>query len=401
MREPFPISPSSPTKSPNGGVDKLAFLMEAIDMSEFTSASRHSASDPFSDPYSSERYPPMRSRSIGVIRADNTSINKSECSYFDHSCEDITLGMLMSSQLISGNLLTFMPSPQVWKECFFVLVGSKLYLFEPNPQIDTAPTSVLPVVSCTVYQDYDSSWILKVHGTGISPEDEGAVIDRNWTLRCADESVATLWIRFLNESRSGSIDSELEPPFTASSSISTPSWQFPSPRKGRSTSVSRVMQPHRTCSEVSACSDAVSPNGESLDFQRVIIDGVGIPQTPPPMSPPSAPIRTSSNIKYPLTSSNMSEDRERVMRLKHQEYLAMVDRIQREQGERREAEQLAAAQARRVSEEEEMRKVEAAKAAKREEIRARDAARKKSTASNPLLFAGPAMALNPVVFSGR
>ncbi|TPX76731.1 hypothetical protein CcCBS67573_g01998 [Chytriomyces confervae] len=94
--------------------------------------------------------------------------------------------MREKSPIMYGPLLKLnSTSDQSWKNRFFLLSrDAKLFLFKPNPTLESLPITYIPVERYTAMSNpLYKSWIVHVEGSGVTVE--GVVQKRVWTLKAS------------------------------------------------------------------------------------------------------------------------------------------------------------------------------------------------------------------------
>ncbi|KAJ3222293.1 hypothetical protein HDU81_010001 [Chytriomyces hyalinus] len=94
--------------------------------------------------------------------------------------------MREKSPIMYGPLLKLnSTSDQSWKNRFFLLSrDGKLFLFKPNPTLESLPITYIPVERYTAMSNpVYKSWIVHVEGSGVTVE--GVVQKRVWTLKAS------------------------------------------------------------------------------------------------------------------------------------------------------------------------------------------------------------------------
>ncbi|KAJ3257314.1 hypothetical protein HDU77_002760 [Chytriomyces hyalinus] len=94
--------------------------------------------------------------------------------------------MREKSPIMYGPLLKLnSTSDQSWKNRFFLLSrDAKLFLFKPNPTLESLPITYIPVERYTAMSNpVYKSWIVHVEGSGVTVE--GVVQKRVWTLKAS------------------------------------------------------------------------------------------------------------------------------------------------------------------------------------------------------------------------
>ncbi|KAJ3071930.1 hypothetical protein HDU98_004604 [Podochytrium sp. JEL0797] len=125
---------------------------------------------------------------------------------------DNTLHFLESSGrlLHCGSLLKL--SDSAWKPRFFALTNDRrLFLFRENPRPSTKPVTFLPVEKhAAFFNELLGVWVLTVEGSGVNAE--GMLVNRTWTLSCADDKHKwDMWVACLDSPRELSRDKQAQP----------------------------------------------------------------------------------------------------------------------------------------------------------------------------------------------
>ncbi|KAJ3074295.1 hypothetical protein HDU98_011559 [Podochytrium sp. JEL0797] len=217
------------------------------------------------------------------------------------SLHDLQLsGSTISGFLCKLDVSQDSTSPSCWNERYFVLSETgTLYLFRSSIDEQAQPLAHLPLATCFAFIDPEhDSPILRVQAR----ESPRSSLKRTWTLKAPNEDTLSLWARSINRIIAPDATSSIRRP--RSSSVASPRLSSASTANG------------------SITNDGYLSSPVSDDFTILV-------------RRPSAVAGTGSTILMRRNDSISSnginiEEREALMRAKHQEYLVAQKSIQRD-----------------------------------------------------------------------